>query len=106
MKPRVHGLDVDGRTGCAHWRSAVDIVAIRMKCCGEYYACKDCHEALAGHPIEVWPREGRETLAVMCGACGGEMTIAAYLAAPDACPACGAGFNPGCRSHHRFYFAP
>ena len=100
----VHGIDVDDETRCAHWRSPVDIVALRMKCCGEYYACKDCHEALAGHPIKVWPRLEWDTHAVLCGACGSEMTIADYLAAADACPSCDAAFNPGCRGHHHFYF--
>ena len=102
--PTVQGLELDGQTRCVHWRSALDIVAIRMKCCGVYYACKECHEALAGHPIEVWPSDKWDRPAVLCGACGAEMTIAEYLAAPDACPACAAPFNPGCRLHRRFYF--
>ena len=75
-----------------------------MKCCGVYYACKECHETLADHPIEVWPSDEWDRLAVMCGACGAELTIAAYLAASDACPVCAALFNPGCRHHHHFYF--
>lgn len=75
-----------------------------MKCCGVYYACKDCHEALADHPIAVWPRTQWDTPAVMCGACGTKMTIAQYLACDDACLACAAPFNPGCRLHHHFYF--
>ena len=104
QRPPVHGLEVDAQSRCAHWRSAVDIVALKMKCCGEYYACKDCHEALADHPARVWPRAEWGTRAVLCGACGTELTIAAYLATPDACPACGAAFNPGCRGHHHFYF--
>jgi len=33
-----------------------DIVAIQMRCCGLFYACKDCHLALADHPIAVWPQ--------------------------------------------------
>jgi uncharacterized CHY-type Zn-finger protein len=105
-RPRIAGIELDDQTRCAHWRSAADIVAIRMKCCDTYYACKDCHQALAGHAIEVWPRAERSAMAVMCGACGSQMTIAAYLACADACPACGAAFNPGCRSHHHFYFEP
>jgi uncharacterized CHY-type Zn-finger protein len=104
VRPPILGLDVDAETRCAHWRSALDIVAIRMKCCGAYYACKDCHEALAGHAIEVWPRAARDERAVLCGACGAEMTIAAYLACADACPSCRAPFNPACRTHHPFYF--
>lgn len=104
VKPLVHGVDLDGETRCAHWHSPLDIVAIKMKCCETYYACKDCHEALAGHAAAVWPRGERDEKAVLCGACGHEMTVRDYLACGDACPSCGAGFNPGCRHHHHFYF--
>jgi uncharacterized CHY-type Zn-finger protein len=103
-RPEVMGIDVDGETRCAHWRSTLDIVAIRMRCCGEYYACKDCHEALADHPIEVWPRAEWSERAILCGACGAELSIGVYLSGDNRCPACGAGFNPGCRRHHHFYF--
>jgi len=104
-RPEVRGIDLDSETRCAHWRSPLDIVAIKMKCCGVYYACKDCHDVLAGHAIETWRGSERDTLAVLCGACGAEMSIGRYLGCADACPSCGAGFNPGCRSHHHFYFA-
>jgi uncharacterized CHY-type Zn-finger protein len=104
MRPEVRGVGLDGETRCAHWRSSLDIVAIKMKCCGIYYACKDCHDALAGHAIQTWPRAKWDLLAVMCGACGGEMSVRDYLECKNACPSCGAGFNPGCREHYRFYF--
>jgi len=104
-RPHVAGVDVDAETRCAHWHSPLDIVAIRMKCCGVTYACKDCHAALEDHPIEVWPRDLWREKAVMCGACGSEISVEAYLACDSKCPDCGAGFNPGCRHHHHFYFA-
>jgi uncharacterized CHY-type Zn-finger protein len=104
MSVPVVGIDLDGETRCAHWHSALDIVAIRMKCCGIYYACKDCHTVLADHPAEVWPRTDWNDKAVLCGACGAELSIHEYLACGSRCPRCGAGFNPGCRLHHRFYF--
>ncbi|HLI65652.1 MAG TPA: CHY zinc finger protein [Caulobacteraceae bacterium] len=100
----VHGVDLDGQTRCIHWRSALDIVAIKMRCCGEYYACKDCHDALAGHPIVVWPRAAWDEAAILCGACGSELTIRQYTDGGDHCPACSAPFNPGCRAHRHFYF--
>jgi uncharacterized CHY-type Zn-finger protein len=103
--PAVRGLGLDPETRCVHWRSALDIVAIKMRCCGVYYACKDCHAALAGHPIEVWPRAEWKTPAILCGACGTELSIRAYLEGGDRCPNCAAPFNPGCRTHHHFYFA-
>lgn len=101
----VCGVGLDGETRCVHYRSVLDIIAIKMKCCGVYYACKDCHEALAGHPIEVWPREEWGCAAVLCGACGFELSVAEYMACGYRCPGCGAGFNPGCRRHYGFYFA-
>ena len=104
MRLRVHGIDIDPETRCKHWRSERDVVAIRMKCCGLYYACKDCHAELAGHPIAAWPEREWDAKAVLCGKCGHEMTIREYLDCADACPACAAPFNPGCKLHRHFYF--
>lgn len=98
------GIDVDAATRCVHYRSARDIVAIRMKCCGDYYVCKDCHEALAGHALLAWPRAEWNRKAVLCGACGREMTIGEYLECGSRCPSCSALFNPECRHHHGSYF--
>jgi uncharacterized CHY-type Zn-finger protein len=103
-RPKVIGVDLDAETRCAHYHSPLDIVAIKMRCCGEYYACKDCHDALAGHAIKVWPRAEWAEPAILCGACGLEMSIAIYLGADNRCPSCGAPFNPGCRHHYHFYF--
>jgi uncharacterized CHY-type Zn-finger protein len=33
-----------------------------------------------------------------------EMTIREYMECGSRCLGCGAGFNPGCRGHWRFYF--
>jgi len=103
-RPIVLGVDLDAQTRCAHWRSPKDIVAIKMRCCGVFYACKDCHEALADHPIAVWPRAARGERAILCGACNAELSIDAYMASGDRCPACSAPFNPGCANHYHFYF--
>jgi uncharacterized CHY-type Zn-finger protein len=103
--PEVRGIDLDAQTRCAHYRTVLDIIAIKMKCCGVYYACKDCHETLAGHPIEVWPRSEWTEHAVLCGACGYEMSIEQYMVSGYKCPACNVAFNPGCRRHSQFYFA-
>ncbi|HUZ13783.1 MAG TPA: CHY zinc finger protein [Caulobacteraceae bacterium] len=103
-RPDVVGLDLDDQARCRHYATRLDIVAIRMRCCGVYYACKDCHEALAGHAIEVWPAAEWDRPAVLCGACAHEMSVRQYLDCGDRCPACGAPFNPGCRTHHHFYF--
>jgi uncharacterized CHY-type Zn-finger protein len=100
----VRGVDLDAQTRCAHWHSLLDIVAIKMKCCGEYYACKDCHDALVPHAITVWPRGEWDSNAILCGACGTELSVRVYLDSANTCPACGAGFNPGCQLHHHLYF--
>ncbi len=104
-RPEIRGVDLDTQTRCAHYRTALDIVAIKMKCCAAYYACKECHEALADHLIEVWPQVEWTRPAVLCGACGYQMTINEYMASGDRCPHCYAPFNPGCRKHYQYYFA-
>jgi uncharacterized CHY-type Zn-finger protein len=104
VRPPVRGLDLDPQTRCAHWHSALDIVALKLRCCGAYYACRDCHDALAGHPAQVWPRADWDAPAVLCGGCGAEMSVAQYLACDDRCPACAAPFNPGCKLHRPRYF--
>jgi uncharacterized CHY-type Zn-finger protein len=104
VRPAVSGIGVDSQTRCVHYGKAVDVIAIKMKCCGAYYACKECHDALAGHATEVWPRAEWDQAAVLCGICGMELSIRQYLECSNRCPGCGAGFNPGCRDHYRFYF--
>jgi uncharacterized CHY-type Zn-finger protein len=104
--PPVRGVNLDANTRCRHYQGPTDIIAIKMKCCGQYYACKDCHQELAGHPIEVWPRAEWNCEAILCGNCGTEMTIDRYLNSDSQCPSCGAYFNPGCRNHYHFYFEP
>jgi len=104
MRPIVRGIDLDSETRCAHWHSPLDVIAIKMKCCGVYYACRDCHDALAGHAAEVWPETEWGQPAVLCGVCGHEMSARDYLDCQNRCPHCGAGFNPGCRHHYHLYF--
>ena len=105
QRVEVRGVDVDAKTRCIHYHSALDIIAIRMACCGVYYACKDCHELLAGHAIQVWPHSEWDVRAVLCGACGYELKISEYMDSGYSCPRCRADFNPGCRNHYHFYFA-
>jgi uncharacterized CHY-type Zn-finger protein len=102
--PEVRGLNLDPQTRCLHYHSPADIIAIKMKCCDTYYACKDCHIALAGHAIEVWPLSEFNRQAILCGACRAKLTIREYLQRESRCPTCSAAFNPGCWKHHHFYF--
>jgi len=102
--PSVRGVNLDPQTRCEHYHGPTDIIAIKMKCCGAYYACKDCHDALAGHPIEVWPQSEWEQKAILCGACDAELTIHQYMQCESCCPNCREHFNSGCRNHYHFYF--
>lgn len=101
----VRGLDLDSQTRCKHYHGPNDIIAIKMRCCGVYYACKECHDELADHKIEVWPESEWDTKAILCGACRTELSIRDYLKSRYCCPACGADFNPRCRNHYHYYFA-
>lgn len=101
---RVLGLAVGPRTECAHYHSELDIIAIRFPCCGEFYPCFHCHAAVADHPVERWPADRFDTQGILCGACGAQLSISAYLNCGSRCPACGSGFNPGCATHRHLYF--
>ena len=101
--PRVLGEVVDQQTRCVHYHSPVDVVAIRFKCCDEYYPCHLCHGADADHDTELWPVSARDTPAILCGVCDSELTITTYLDV-DRCPACRAPFNERCRLHTHLYF--
>ncbi len=101
----VRGVEVDAQTRCVHWHGPTDIIALRMKCCGQWFSCFDCHAALADHAPAVWPLGERDAGAVLCGACGQVLSIDAYLGWGSRCPGCAAAFNPGCANHYHLYFA-
>lgn len=100
----VHGRAVDGQTRCAHYNSALDIVAIRFKCCDRWFPCRECHDEGQTHQARVWPLDEFTSRAVLCGACGEQLSITAYLKCGNKCPCCESDFNPGCASHHSLYF--
>lgn len=103
-RPDVRGISLDSATRCAHWHGPTDIIAIKMFCCNTYYACYECHAALAGHPAQPWPQNEFATNAILCGACGKELSIRAYLDSASRCPNCAAEFNPRCALHYPLYF--
>ncbi|MCH7945506.1 MAG: hypothetical protein IIC73_05755 [Armatimonadetes bacterium] len=103
---RVIGIDLDGEHRCRHWNSEFDVVAVMFKCCGEFYACRECHDELADHEVRLWEQAEHDTRAVACGTCRQTVSIRDYLRSNDRCPACGRAFNPGCRKHHHLYFMP
>jgi len=100
----LRGVAVDPETRCAHWDSDLDVVSLRFGCCEVFSPCHACHAATADHDPEPWPRARFDDPAVLCGVCGATLSARTYLAGNDSCPACGAGFNPGCRRHRGRYF--
>ncbi|MBL7866048.1 MAG: hypothetical protein JNK10_14295 [Cyclobacteriaceae bacterium] len=103
---KVNGKPIDLQTRCVHYQSPQDIIAIKFACCYQYYPCYSCHEETADHPARVWKQTQHDEKAILCGACGTELTIESYLADPSACPVCKASFNPRCTLHHHLYFQP
>jgi len=100
----VKGRVIDEQTRCLHYHSPLDIIAIKFKCCNEYYSCYECHEEEAGHNCEVWKRNEFDTEAILCGVCGNEMAIHEYLTSNDHCPHCNSAFNLNCSKHYHLYF--
>jgi uncharacterized CHY-type Zn-finger protein len=100
----VFGKPVDRQTRCVHWHSELDIIAIKFKCCDQYYPCYSCHEETTDHEPEVWPVSEFDQKAILCGACGHELAIREYLGCNNTCPNCASQFNPGCSKHYHLYF--
>lgn len=100
----VKGELIDNNTRCSHYHAHLDVIAIKFKCCKEYYACYYCHVALADHAAIVWDQNEFDTHAILCGVCYKELTIHEYKNANNNCPYCKASFNPKCVNHHDFYF--
>jgi len=100
----VTGVDVDAETRCAHYHGERDIIAVKFKCCGQWFPCHVCHAELGGHAAEAWPKEEFNTPAVLCGACGRQLTVREYLDCGSVCPNCRRQFNPGCARHCDLYF--
>lgn len=99
-----HGVGVNERTQCAHYHSERDLIAIKFKCCGAFYACIQCHNETVGHAPVVWSKAERDTEAILCGNCHHTLSIAEYFACDNACPRCQAAFNPSCANHYDLYF--
>jgi uncharacterized CHY-type Zn-finger protein len=100
----VHGVGVGPETRCAHYGSERDVITLQFGCCERFYPCHACHDAVADHGAEPWPRERFDESAVLCGVCGTALTATTYLSADHECPSCGVAFNPDCEAHHDRYF--
>jgi uncharacterized CHY-type Zn-finger protein len=100
----VHGVSVDSETRCGHYHTDRDVIAIKHACCDRYYPCHKCHDAVTDHEQTLWPSDRFDEPAILCGVCGTELSVSAYLDCGDRCPSCDAAFNPGCRRHYHLYF--
>lgn len=100
----VKGQLIDDQTRCIHWHSPFDIIAIKFKCCGDYYPCYECHQETADHSPTVWSKDERNEKAILCGVCKTELTIQEYLDSENTCPYCKSLFNPNCSRHYYLYF--
>jgi uncharacterized CHY-type Zn-finger protein len=100
----INGKTIDDETRCVHYHGASDIIAIKFKCCGDYYPCYSCHHEQAEHSAITWTKNERDTKAILCGKCGNELSIHAYVESGNQCPFCNAAFNPNCKNHYHLYF--
>ncbi|MCB0487639.1 MAG: chromophore lyase [Cyclobacteriaceae bacterium] len=101
---KVFGRPIDKQTRCAHYHSALDVIAIKFKCCDQYFPCFSCHEETAGHAAVRWKKSDFNEFAILCGVCQTELTINQYLTSNNICPKCEARFNPKCANHYPLYF--
>ena len=100
----VKGKLIDDETRCEHYHSPLDIIAIKFKCCNEYYPCYQCHEETTDHEAIAWKKEEWNTKAILCGVCKTELTINEYFNSNNHCSHCNAAFNPNCSRHYHLYF--
>lgn len=100
---KVYGAVVDDETRCTHYHTEKDIIAIKFKCCNEYYPCYRCHEEYAVHKIERWEKHEFDVKAILCGHCKTELTIYEYMNTRQ-CPNCLHSFNERCEAHYPVYF--
>ncbi len=100
----IHGSLVDEQTRCVHYNTPLDVVAIKFKCCGRYYACYLCHAKSELHDVTCWNIADYARQAIFCGVCKVLLTIEEYLSCGFSCPSCRSSFNSGCAKHYDIYF--
>ena len=104
VRVSIKGKTIDDNTRCIHYHSPIDIIAIKFKCCNDYYPCYYCHEESTSHSCDRWKKNEWDTKAILCGICKNEMTIREYLNSNNQCHTCDSKFNPKCADHYHYYF--
>lgn len=100
----VKGKVIDNQTRCSHYHTDLDIIAIKFKCCDTYYPCYSCHAEVTDHEPITWDSVEWNQKAILCGACGLELTVNEYMNSNNTCPRCQSSFNPNCKKHYDLYF--
>lgn len=106
----IQGKLVDGQSRCVHWHSPLDVIALKFKCCEQYYACYSCHDELTTHLVERYDiLKNKDEKVIICGVCKTELTFEDYSVGDNcetdlSCRNCEAKFNPGCKLHYDLYF--
>ncbi|KAK6205296.1 uncharacterized protein RJT21DRAFT_14676 [Scheffersomyces amazonensis] len=113
----LRGQLVDKHTRCQHYHSKLDIIAIKYKCCREYYPCFKCHQELAEHKSEIFNKfelySSSPEKVILCGNCYSELTFKEYSGTKTVesdsceiqhCIQCKSLFNPKCSLHYDIYF--
>lgn len=103
IKVKVYGLTIDDETRCEHYKTPLDIIAIKFKCCNKFYPCYKCHDTCENHETKRWNQDEFNEQAILCGVCKQTMTINEYMMT-EVCPHCDARFNDRCKYHHHLYF--
>lgn len=106
-KKPVHlkGQLVDTQTRCRHYHSALDIIAIKFKCCDIYFPCYKCHLELESHDIIRWNKlDLKAEKVILCGSCSNLLYYQEYSANDNKCLYCSSDFNPNCSLHYGLYF--
>lgn len=102
--PPVNGKIIDDETRCDHYHSPLDIIAIKFKCCNDYYPCFECHSESTDHDTIKWEKDEWDAKAILCGVCKHELTINEYFDSGNICPNCKSLFNANCSKHYSLYF--
>lgn len=100
----VKGKVIDNQTRCSHYHTELDIIAIKFKCCDTYYPCYSCHAESTDHKPLTWDSVEWNKKAILCGACGLELSVQEYMDSNNTCPRCQSSFNPNCKKHYDLYF--
>lgn len=104
----VKGKLVDTETRCEHWNGPNDIIALRFKCCPDYYyPCFQCHNELTTHVLQKFNLTiNLDLKCIFCGHCKKELTFKEYISSSNVlrCSYCKHRFNENCKLHYHCYF--